>query len=276
MGFEEVLERPDLAGTAWSVEVRDAVGGEVLFSREPGRLLRTASVAKVLLLLEVAERLTRGELDAGRPLRRDTVAPVADSGLWQHLATDVLPLEDVAVLVGSVSDNRATNVLVDLVGLASVRDRAGRTMPGGSTLHDLVRDVRTPADPPTLSEGCAADWAALFAGLHTGTVASSAACRRVLGWLRTGVDLSMVAAAFGLDPLAHAAPDRGVSLWNKTGTSDGVRADTGLVATERAVWSYAAICNWDPATPALREPVLAAMRDLGVLIARGLGAPTTI
>jgi beta-lactamase class A len=276
VGLEEILGRPDLKGTRWSVQVRDAETGAVVAGHASDRLLRTASVAKVFLLLEVAELLERGELAPDRPLRRDAVAPVADSGLWQHLTIDVLPVEDAAILVAAVSDNWATNALVDLVGLSAVRDRARRTVAGGSTLHDLVRDVRTPADPPTLSEGCAADWAGLFAGLHAGSAASRGACRRVLGWLRTSTDLSMVAAGFGLDPLAHAVPDRGVSLWNKTGTSDGVRADVGLVHTARATLSYAVLCNWDPADASLREPVLAAMRELGSGIARLVGAPTAI
>ena len=271
-----MLARPALAGTSWSVVVREAASGQELFTHEPDRLLRTASVAKLFLLLEVAERLEAGTLGPDHPVRRDPVEPVADSGLWQHLAVDTLPVVDAAVLVGAVSDNLATNVLVDLVGLEAVQERARRTVTGGSTLHDLVRDVRTPTDPPTLSEGCASDWAGVMAGLHTRSVATPGACRRVLGWLATGVDLSMVASAFGLDPLAHVEPDRGVSLWSKTGTSDGLRADVGLVRTPQATVSYAAICNWDPGQAALREPVLAAMRELGGEIARLCGAPTWI
>lgn len=266
----DVLAAASPSGTEWSVELLDAGTGEVLFDHRSRRLLRTASVAKLFLLLEVAERLDRGELSAMQPLRRDAVAPVADSGLWQHLAVDELPLEDVARLVGAVSDNWATNVLVDLVGLAAVQERARRSAPGGSTLHDLVRDVRTPADPPTLSSGCAADWAGLFAALHRRDAGGATVSGRVLDWLAPSADLSMVASAFGLDPLAHVDPDRGVTLWNKTGTSAGVRADVGLVTTERAARAYAVICNWDPTDDSLRGPVLTAMRDLGAAIRHGL------
>lgn len=272
MDVEEVVARTG-AGARWSVELRDAATGRVVASHRPHLLLPTASVAKVFLLLEVAEALEAGRVAPDQRVRRDAVAPVADSGLWQHLAADTLSLEDAARLVGAVSDNLATNVLLAVVGLEAVRERAGRAAPGGSTLHDLVRDVRTPADPPALSEGCASDWAAVLAGLHTGTVAARPVCDRVLGWLAPGADLSMVAAAFGLDPLAHVAADRGVQVWSKTGTGDGVRADVGLVRTDRAAWSYAALCAWDPAGPDLRDGVLAAMRDLGGLVAAGVGAP---
>ena len=145
----------------------------------------------------------------------------------------------MATLVGAVSDNWATNALVDLVGLEAVRTRARSLAPHGSTLHDLVRDGRGPADPPTLSEGCAADHVALMSGLAAGTVVDPAVSARVLGWLAAGTDLSMVATAFHLDPLAHTKEDRGVRLRNKTGTDRCLRADAGVVTGPAGTAAYA-------------------------------------
>ncbi len=246
--------------------------GSVVLRHEPDRLLRTASVGKVFLLVEVADRLHRGLLDPEQPVRRDRVAPVADSGLWQHLASDELPVVDAACLVGAVSDNWATNALLDLVGLASVRERARTLAPGGSALHDLVRDERGPDDPPTLSEGCAADWVAVMAGLEAGTVVGPAVSATVRSWLATGVDLSMVASALHLDPLAHVEVDRGVLLWNKTGTDSRARADVGVVRGPAGPVAYAAICNWEPGDDRPRAAVMAAMRDLGAVVAELVGA----
>lgn len=251
MSLRTVLAPTLAEGVRWSVVVGDE-------AHEPDLLLPTASVGKVFLLAELSARLDAGELDAQQPVDRRRVAPIADSGLWQHLVTDVLPLADVARLVGTVSDNWATNALLDLVGLDAVRERAAALAPGGSVLHDLVRDHRGPEHPPTLSEGCASDWVTVLPTLDG----------RVLGWLDSSVDLSMVASAFGLDPLAHRE-DREVRLVNKTGTSDGVRADVGLVTRGDRRTAYAAIAGWDPARPELRAPVLAAMRGIGGLVALG-------
>lgn len=263
-----LLDTNALRGTRWSVVVRDVTSGATLVDVHGRRLLRTASVAKVHLLVEVAVRLTAGDLDPMLPVDRRSTAPVADSGLWQHLATDVLPVFDAATLVGAVSDNLATNALVELVGLDAVQARAARHAADGSMLHDLVRDVRRAGDPPTLSDGSAADWVALFTGLMRGTVESPSVSRMVLGWLAAGADLSMVASAFGLDPLAHAdAADRGIALWNKTGTDAGVRADVGAIDHERRTLAYAVLCNWTPL--AVRDPrddVLAAMRAIGAVL----------
>ena len=271
MDLADLLGQPELAGTRWSVEVRTHDGGSWHHDRHA--LLRTASVGKVFLLVEVADCVERGLLDPDQPLRRDRGLPVADSGLWQHLATPTLPVRDAACLVGAVSDNWATNALLDLVGLDAVRHRARALAPGGSALHDLVRDDRGPEHPATLSKGCAADWAALFAGLAAGSVVGPAVSATVLGWLATGVDLSMVASALDLDPLAHMEPDRGVRLWNKTGTDSSARADVGLVRGPAGEVSYAAICNWERGDARPRGAVMAAMRDLGSEVARLVGAP---
>jgi beta-lactamase class A len=115
-----------------------------------------------------------------------------------------------------------------------------------------------------LSSGCARDWTGILAALHRGEVVSAGVSRQVLDWLALGADLSMVASAFALDPLAHVTEDLGLRLWNKTGTDAGVRADVGLVRSGQRVVAYAAICSWDDtgATDARRE-VLAGLRAVG-------------
>jgi beta-lactamase class A len=261
----ELPELDDLVPEArWSVCLLDAGTGDVLAEHDADRLLPTASVAKLFALVELAARLEAGELLLDLLLDRRDVAPVHDSGLWQHLRVDTLPVEDVAVLVASVSDNLATNVLLDLLGLERVQQRAGGLAPGGSTLHDLVRDVRGSGDPPVLSTGCARDWAGFFADLHHGDVVSPEVSARVLGWTAANADLSMVAAAFDLDPLAHQEADLGLRLWSKTGTDTGVRADVGLVRADGRAVAYAVLCVWEEVgRPATRRAVLAAMRAVG-------------
>lgn len=220
-------------------------GDEVLLAHREHEVHRTASIGKLLLLLEVAQALEGGALRRDEPLDRRSVEPVADSGLWQHLDADVLPLHDVALLVASVSDNLATNVLLHRVGLPAPR--------GTVALHDRVRDARGPEHPPTLSTGTAADLALLMTELP----------EQVRAWLRTGTDLSMVASAFGLDPLAHDGDD----LVNKTGTDSTVRADVGLVGGI----AYAVLAEWDAGLD-LRHAVLAGMRLVGEAVRGRLAA----
>lgn len=265
------MDLPDLVpagyGEAWSVCVLDAATGEDVASWEPDVVVPTASLAKVFALVELARRFEEGSLDPATLLDRRDVEPVRDSGLWQHLAVDRLPAADVAALVGATSDNWATNVLLDHLGLARVQETAARLAPGGSMLHDVVRDLRGPDDPPTLSTGCARDWARLFAALHRAEVVSRGVSARVLAWTATSTDLSMVAAAFGLDPLSHTTADLGLRLWNKTGTDAGVRADAGLVTRGSAAVAYAVLGTWDEtAGHSARTRVLGTMGEIGAAV----------
>ena len=82
------------------------------------------------------------------------------------------------------------------------------------------------------------------------------------------VDLSMVASAFGLDPLAHMHADRDWVLWNKTGTDIGIRADVGTILGPGGSVSYAAIANWTGED--FRDQILNSMRRLGESIRKRL------
>jgi beta-lactamase class A len=252
----------DTPGVAWGVCVVDVPTGEVLLDNRAAATFSTASVGKLLLLLEVARQFETGEIRPDEMVERTDADAVADSGMWQHLRTPALPVTDLAVLVASVSDNLATNVLLRRLGIEAVMATTARLGLSATALHDRVRDARGGSDPPMLSTGSAAELAGLLRAMSVGDAVSASVSSQVLGWLATGVDLSMVGAAFGLDPLAHGEADRGLTLQNKTGTDVGVRADVGLVGTSSTALAYAALANW-PTEDDHRDDVLAAMRRLG-------------
>lgn len=128
-------------------------------------------MGKVLLLIEVARLLQLGRADSGELLLRDESARAFDSGIWQYLEIDRLPLADVARLVGIASDNWATNVLLSRVGgVESLAATAAREAIHGVVLHDRVRDARHLSDPDALSTGSASAYVELLWRLHRGTV----------------------------------------------------------------------------------------------------------
>jgi hypothetical protein len=138
-------------------------------------------------------------------------------------------MADLAAMVGATSDNLATNVLIRHIGLEAVRARTETLGLTRTALLDLVRDHRGPDDAPQLSIGSAKELTWLFASLARGEIVSPEVSQRVVGWLSLNSDLSMVAAAFGLDPLAHRMPDHNLLLMNKTGTDGGVRSEVGVL-----------------------------------------------
>lgn len=269
MQVEPVLQRlvdesiSAAADIDWSISIRDSVGNE-LVAHNAGASLNTASVGKLLLLAEVARQCEVGTLDSAEPLTRDPALLVADSGIWQYLRVEQLSIHDLCVLVAAVSDNLATNVLLKHVGLQRIKELSGALGMRGTALLDYVRDARGPDDEWALSVGTAAELSRFMTQMASGQLISPFVSYQLDSWLATGTDLSMVASAFGFDPLAHAQPDRGYSVRSKTGTDVGVRADIGAIGPTGRPLSYAVIANWDAAESDLRDVVLVAMRSIGV------------
>jgi beta-lactamase class A len=272
-----LLQQPidDVVGSTvdidWSICIRDSAGDEVA-GRDAERSMNTASVGKLLLLVEAARQCEQGDLTGTTMLGRDPELLVADSGIWQHLHVEELAVHDLCVLIASVSDNLATNVLLKHVGVQRVHDLAGSLGLQHTALLDYVRDQRGAADPDTLSIGSASELSRLLSQLSRNELVSPTVSEQVKTWLATNVDLSMVASVFGLDPLAHVQSDRNFVIRNKTGADPGIRADVGLVGRNTFWCSYAVIANWNAADPELRDSALSGMRAIGVILRTAIEA----
>lgn len=250
-------------GARVAASVLDRGTGLPLLSIDDRIALPAASVGKVLLLIEASARITTGDFSGYGILDKTPADAVADSGIWHRMQVPTLPVGDLGLLIGATSDNVATNVLLRQIGLDAVRARTESLGLTRTALLDRVRDRRGPDDAPQFSVGSAAELAWLFYALSRGQIVDSVTSRRVLDWLSMNADLSMVASAFGLDPLAHRTASHGVHLINKTGTDTGVRADVGLLQGPRAGVSYAVMVEFIDTSLQERLRVLDAMRMVG-------------
>ncbi|MFJ3394340.1 serine hydrolase [Leifsonia aquatica] len=253
-----------LHGVQVSARATDLSTGAVLFSVDDHVVMPTASIGKVLLLVEVAARLESGQLSPLVQLDRLPQDAAGDSGIWQHLQVPALPVADLAALVGASSDNLATNVLLRRVGLEAVSARTealGLTRTG---LLDLARDHRGPDDAPQLSVGSANELTWLFSALARGEVVDAATSQRVISWLSLNSDFSLVSSAFGLDPHSHRHAEHGILLVNKTGIDAGVRSEVGVLRGPNAGVTYAVSTYFDDTELPERLAVIEGMRTVGI------------
>jgi beta-lactamase class A len=257
------LGRLAYEGAQVSASAVDLNSGKTLLAIDDRIVLPTASIGKILLLIEVSARLTSRDFSGFAILDKTPRDAVGDSGIWQHLQAPSLPVADLATLVGASSDNLATNVLLRQVGLNAVRARTESLGLMRTALLDLVRDSRGPDDAPQLSVGSTAELAWLFGALARHEIVDALTSQRVMGWLSLNSDLSQVASAFGLDPLSHRGADHNMLLVNKTGTDSGVRAEAGALRGANRAVSYAVSVQFnDDGLPA-RLRVLDALRTVG-------------
>jgi beta-lactamase class A len=262
-GSFRALGRLAYDGAQVSASVRDLATDRALVEIDDRIVLPTASVGTVLLLIEVSARLSARDDSGYGIVDKPPAGLVGGAGVWQHLQVPALPIVDLAALVGSSSDNLATNLLLNRVGLDAVRARTESLGLTRTALLDLARDTRSPDDAPQLSVGSTDELARLFGMLAREEVVDAVTSQRVMGWLSLNSDLSLVAGAFGLDPLAHRTSDHSTLLVNKTGSDVGVRSEAGALRGRRAAVSYAVSVHFDDESLARRLSVVDAMRSVG-------------
>lgn len=190
----------------------------------------TASTIKVPILIELMRRVELGEASLDTKVRVPEATP--GSGVLRDLSRDVeLSLWDYAVLMIAVSDNTATNVLIDLLGV----DRINRTMAElGFPSTRLLQRFDFPKvgpDARNLSRTTPRDLCGIMEALATDRILTPERCRQVLQMMSMQHYRDLVPRYLPFTPYAEELdqPDNGLRIANKTGGWHGMRADMALV-----------------------------------------------
>ncbi|MDP2857746.1 MAG: serine hydrolase [Bacillota bacterium] len=200
-----------------------------------------ASSIKVPLLVSLYRKAQAGELDVTAPLTVDERHHVGGSGVLQyfpHPAT--LSIEDVAVLMINLSDNTATNILIDLVGMDYVnRQMDGLGLPGIRLRRKMIDSVAAARGDENVSPMRQA--AELMRMLWAGEIVDQYLCESVLRILTKPKSPSWVATLL--------PPE--VEIASKPGWLDGVACDFAIVKLQRRPYVFCCAVNYslgaDPA-----------------------------
>lgn len=258
------LEELAQSGAQVSVHVRDLDTGHTVLTGDDHVPLPIAGLGVVPVLVETAVALDAGRLDPLGIIDRADADLVAGSGLWRNLRAPALPMIDLAVLAAAAGDPNAANALLDAVGHEQVRARMVSLGMPRSAVLDHFRDKRGPDDAPHVAVGTTREFAQLFSALVNSAVVDAGISAQVAEWLSLNHDLSLVAAATGLDPFAHEHDAHGLLFINKTGRDRGVRAEAGVLAGPRAGVAYALTVCFDDLSISHRLRAHDAFRILGI------------
>ena len=139
-----------------------STGQKYLFHAD--EVLPTASSIKIAILAEFYRQVQQGKLKFSDPYTLQQSDLVGGSGIAQALTAGVtrLTLRDVAALMISVSDNSATNIIIDRVGMVNVNalldslglshTRLRRKMMDLKAAAEGRENVATPREMMTLLE----------------------------------------------------------------------------------------------------------------------------
>ncbi|WP_459165369.1 serine hydrolase [Bounagaea algeriensis] len=200
-----------LALAAWHLREREPV----LLDEE--RVVHAASTIKTLPLIAALRAVERGELSLSADVPVPT-ARVGGSGVLKDLRCRRLPLADLLTLMIAISDNTATNAVLDLVGFTAVDELAGEL---GCNDTRAQRHLMT-TDEPGVLETTALDQARVLDRLATGHALGPEAARYALRTL---------SRQHVRDRLPAELPEHARS-WNKTGEIAGHRHDVALLGRD--------------------------------------------
>jgi beta-lactamase class A len=239
--------------------------------------VRTASTIKLPILLSVFDAVARGRAKWTEPLTVTAAEKVSGSGVIGSEISDgvQLPLRDVVNLMIVLSDNTATNMVLerftadavnaylDKLGIKTTRsmrkvrgdgnqlkDAAGYSAAGKLTENQKYGlGVSTPRDMVTILEK-----------LERGEIVSPEASKEILAILRRCQDTAGIRRRVGPLPVA-----------NKTGALDALRSDVGIVYSPAGRIAMAITVDGIPKpdwTP--DNPGLLIIADLAKMLVDGL------
>lgn len=235
----------------FGVAIQDLTTGE-RFALRGDTVFTQASAIKLPVLVELFRQVEQGRygLDDIVTLAQSDIVP--GSGVLQRLTPGSvrMTLRDVATLMVTVSDNTATNMIIDRVGMDNVNQTMARLELSQTKLQRKMMDSDAwLADRENLSTPN--EQARLLELIHRGEVLNDASRTEL-------VRILSIPKSSRIRPLLP----RGTRVAHKTGTVPGVVVDVGIVYLEGRPFIIAGMANWlvdgSEAERALEQIALAA------------------
>jgi len=210
--------------------VRDLRSPEVI-ARKQDEVFPTASTIKLFILMELLRRVGLGEFALEQKIPVLARQQVGGSGILKDMSAGIgLPLRDVGLLMIVLSDNTATNMLIDLLGLDAINATIRALGLQHTRLLNRV-DFEAIGDEVTrFGVGTVREFGQALELLATGAFVSRDASDTILGIKERQQYLDLLPRYLPYNPYARElhAPQR-LRIANKTGFFMGVRCDAALL-----------------------------------------------
>ena len=218
--------------------------------------VRTASTIKLPIMIECFALAAEGKLDFGEMIGLPENEKVPGSGILQDLSTsDRFPVRDLMTLMIVLSDNTATNLILDrmtgdavndrMLKLGLVHTRVMRKILGKGAAAGITAEGAKPEHKKWgLGRSSPREMVTLLEKLYRGELVSKDASVEMLAILKKQRDHA---------GLARDVKD--VTVANKSGALDALRSDVGIVYSKRAPIAIAITIDgipepdWSPDNP---------------------------
>ena len=221
----------------------------------PDEPVQTASVIKMAILLDAAEQIRAGKATFDERLVLTKANQVQGSGVLGVLTPPIaLTLRDVLTLMVVVSDNTATNMAIDRLGLAHINSTLRAAGLRQTVLYKKVYVPATEPMPPDqkkfgLGKTTAREMASIMERLATCRLPLDKSAPQPTDGKICGTILHMLRNQQDRDSLPRYletldTSENGSAIGNKTGALNQVRNDVALISTKSGPVVIAAF-TWD-------------------------------
>lgn len=179
----------------------------------------SASMIKLLILADYLESVDEGNIDPNAIYTRNKKDVVGGTGVIQNEAAGTTyTYDDLARHMIMYSDNTATNVLIDILGMEAINSEASNLNLGGTNLQRKMMELNTGVENHISSD----DAASILVSIANSSLSSKELCTKAESYLLKQTDSKGLAQ--GLPP--------DIEFGHKTGSLDSVRHDGGIVYSE--------------------------------------------
>lgn len=211
-----------------SVYVDDLKGNIIQIGEK--EVFETASTIKTYILAALFASAERGEADLEEQIEYKKEHYVVGSGVLQTLSIGTkLKVKDVAMLMISISDNIATNMMIDYLGLKRINRYIQEMGCYDTVLYNPIDFDKYDRLGATTTK----DYASMFVRLARSELVSEEASRQMLDIFRKQHYNSMLTRYF--PPFYLDSEDIGeeelIYVASKSGCMDACRNDGGIVHT---------------------------------------------
>lgn len=213
-----------------SIYIDDLQGNKVEIDADD--TFETASTIKTFILIDLFQQVHDGLKSLDDILTYTEENKIDGSGVIQSLDFGLaMTVKNFATLMIIVSDNVATNVLIDYLGIDHINSTIKKWGFNDTVLHNKIDFEKY----EKLGTSTPRDYGKAFTMLHNGTLISKEACEQMLEIFKKQHYNSMITKDFpqyylsGDDSIA--SEEEQVSVASKSGSMNACRNDGGIVYT---------------------------------------------
>ncbi|MGJ0845334.1 serine hydrolase [Tissierella praeacuta] len=215
-----IIKEIDSVDEEVSIIIKDLTNDRWILKYNEDRVFPSASLIKIPIMIEVLERVEKGELSLDKKIKIKAIDRV-DYSIISELTLKEYTLIDLITLMIILSDNTATNVLIDLLGYEKVNETVKKLNCNNTILKRKMMDF-TAAKEGRENLTSPMDMALFMEKIYNKSIISPKIC---------DIMIDILTRQKHRDMLPRYILDE-VKIANKTGELSGINHDIGIFYLE--------------------------------------------